>query len=245
MDFQKTIARTTKFSGIGLHSGVEVTIVLHPAAENSGVIFRRMDLSGTPEVKADVANVTQTMRATTLECGTAKVFTVEHLLAAFYICGVDNCLVEIDSVEPPVADGSARIFIEMIERVGLVTQTLERRYFIVKQPIAIEENGKFIALFPAERFRVSYSSFNNHPLLGFQYFDSGSEISRFNELFGAARTIGFSAELEMLKANGLARGGSLDNALVFTEDGTLNPMRYPDELARHKVLDIVGDMYVI
>jgi len=245
MDFQKTIARTTKFSGIGLHSGVEVTIVLHPAAENSGVIFRRMDLSGTPEVKADVANVTQTMRATTLECGTAKVFTVEHLLAAFYICGVDNCLVEIDSVEPPVADGSARIFIEMIERVGLVTQTLERRYFIVKQPIAIEENGKFIALFPAERFRVSYSSFNNHPLLGFQYFDSGSEISRFNELFGAARTIGFSAELEMLKANGLARGGSLDNALVFTEDGTLNPMRYPDELARHKVLDIVGDLFLL
>ncbi|MFA6074645.1 MAG: UDP-3-O-acyl-N-acetylglucosamine deacetylase [Negativicutes bacterium] len=245
MDFQKTIAHSIKYVGIGLHSGAEVTIILHPGAENTGVVFRRTDLPGFPEVKADIANVTQTMRATTLERGAAKVFTVEHLLAAFYICGVDNCLVEINSVEPPVADGSARVFIELIESVGVVAQRAKRRYFVIEQPLAIEADGKFIALFPGAGFRLSYSSYNKHPLLGFQYFDSGNEVSRFNELFGAARTIGFSAELAMLQANGLAKGGSLDNALVFTEDGTLNPMRYPDELARHKVLDIVGDLFLV
>ncbi|MEI6285654.1 MAG: UDP-3-O-acyl-N-acetylglucosamine deacetylase [Bacillota bacterium] len=244
MEFQKTIARSTEFSGVGLHSGVEVTIKLYPAIENSGVIFRRVDLPGMPEVKADIANVTQTMRATTLESGAAKVFTVEHLLAAFYFCDVDNCLVEINSVEPPVADGSARLFVEMIEQAGVVAQRALRSCFVINQPLAIEEDGKFIALFPFDGFRVSYSSYNKHPLLGFQYFDSGTDVSRFNELFGAARTIGFSAELKMLQANGLARGGSLDNALVFTEDGTLNPMRYPDELPRHKVLDIVGDLFL-
>lgn len=244
MKYQMTLANKIEYCGIGLHSGEQVKIVMYPAKENTGVVFRRTDLPGLPEVKADIANVTQTLRATTLECGSARVFTVEHLLAAFYICGVDNCLVDIDAVEPPICDGSARIFIELIAQCGIVEQKVAREYYVVNEPMAIEETGKFIAVFPDDQFRISYSSYNTHPLLGFQYFDSGYDVAEFSKLFGAARTIGFAAELEMLKANGLAKGGSLENALVFSSDGTLNPMRYPDELPRHKVLDITGDLFL-
>lgn len=243
MERQTTVASRVMYTGIGLHSGRDVTIALKPAPADSGIIFVRTDLAGLPRVAARAANVTNAMRATTLESGDAKVFTVEHLLAAFYAMDIDNCFVEISSVEPPVADGSSLPFLRLMESAGIVRQDeLRRPPIVVKETIAVRYPDKFIAILPYDGFRITFTSINPHPLLGVQFGDYEITPEVFARELAPARTIGFMHEVEALKAQGLALGGSLDNAVVYDDEKCLTPLRFPDELVRHKILDVIGDL---
>lgn len=242
MTCQTTIAKTVQYTGVGLHSGQDVSVTFIPAPEDAGIIFSRVDLPGKPRVRATAANVTNTLRATTLEEGQAKVFTVEHLLAAFSARGVDNCLVEITSAEPPVGDGSALPFLDLIEKAGVVRQDKPGRFIEIKQTLAVRQADKFIAVLPYDGFRISFTSVNPHPLLGVQFGDYEITPESFSREIAAARTIGFMHEVAALQAQGLALGGSLDNAVVYDDERALTPLRYADELVRHKILDVVGDL---
>jgi len=239
---QTTVRKTVTYTGIGLHSGRNVTITLNPAGVNTGIIFARTDLPGAPQVAAVAGNVTNAMRATTLESGQAKVFTVEHLLATFSAMGIDNCLVEINSVEPPVADGSALPFVRLIEEAGEEKQDGVRRCVRVSEAQTIRVDDKFITILPYDGLRITFTSINSHPMLGVQFGDY--EITReiFMREIAPARTIGFMNEVASLQAQGLALGGSLENVVVYDDEKVLTPLRFPDELVRHKILDIIGDL---
>ena len=243
MERQTTVASRVTSTGIGLHSGRDVTVALNPAPSGSGIVFMRTDLPGSPQVAAYAGNVTNTMRATTLEQGEAKVFTVEHLLAALHALGVDNCLIEISSVEPPVGDGSSLPFTTLIEAAGVRQLTeLRRPPVVVKETLMVRYPDKFITILPYDGFRITFTSINPHPLLGVQFGDYEITPDVFARELAPARTIGFMHEVEALKAQGLALGGSLDNAVVYDDDKCLTPLRFPDELVRHKILDVIGDL---
>jgi UDP-3-O-[3-hydroxymyristoyl] N-acetylglucosamine deacetylase len=245
MQRQTTLASVTQFSGTGLHSGRSVSITLRPAAAGTGIVFVRTDLPNSPEVKACTANVTGTMRATTLEHGAAKVFTVEHLLAAFAALGLDNCRVEIDAVEPPVADGSSLPFVRLIQQAGLIEQDAPVNTLVVNETVAVRLPDKFIAIMPYDGFRITFTSVNPHPMLGVQFGDYELTPAVFETEIAPARTIGFLHEVEALKAQGLALGGTLENAIVYDHEKALTPLRFTDELVRHKILDIIGDLALV
>ncbi|CQR70587.1 UDP-3-O-[3-hydroxymyristoyl] N-acetylglucosamine deacetylase [Sporomusa ovata DSM 2662] len=243
MDRQTTVASRVTYTGIGLHSGRDVTIALNPAPAGSGIEFARTDLTGIPRVAAKAINVTNTLRATTLEAGEARVFTVEHLLAAFAAMGIDNCLVEISSVEPPAADGSSLLFLKLFETAGIkVLSELRRPPIIIKQAITVRYPEKFITILPYDGFRITFTSINPHPLLGVQFGDYEITPEVFARELAPARTIGFMHEVEALKAQGLALGGSLDNVVVYDDENCLTQLRFSDELVRHKILDVIGDL---
>lgn len=242
MQHQTTIGRAVTYTGIGLHSGRDVTITLNPAPTDTGIVFARVDLPGAPQVAATAGNVTAAMRATTLETGLAKVFTVEHLLAAFAAMQVDNCRVAIDSVEPPVADGSSLPFVELIRQAGLASQPALRKFIRVNTAQLVRHEDRFIAILPYDGFRISFTSVNPHPLLGVQFGDYEIQPDAFIREIAPARTIGFMHEVEALKAQGLALGGSLENAVVYDDKTVLTPLRFADELVRHKILDVIGDL---
>ena len=242
MQHQTTIGRVVAYTGIGLHSGRDVTITLNPAPEDTGIVFARVDLPGAPQVAAKAGNVTAAMRATTLESGLAKVFTVEHLLAAFAAMRIDNCLVSIDSLEPPVADGSSMPFVGLLREAGCAVQAALRKIIQVKTAQMVRGEDRFIAILPYDGFRITFTSVNPHPLLGVQFGDYEIDPDTFIQEIAPARTIGFMHEVEALKAQGLALGGSLENAVVYDEKTVLTPLRFADELVRHKILDVIGDL---
>lgn len=242
MQYQKTLARSISYTGIGLHSGKDVTITLRPAEENTGIVFERVDLPTRPCVRATAQNVTNTMRATTLEDGEAKVFTVEHLMAAFHVMGVTNCHVEISSPEPPVADGSAKQFIALIEEAGIRTQEAEQSVCVIERAITVREADKFITVIPYDGFRVSFTSVNPHPCIGVQYGDYEITPEEFKREVASARTIAFADEIEALQKMGLGLGGSEENVVIYDKGRAVNPLYYEDELVRHKILDVVGDL---
>lgn len=242
---QTTLARPVSYSGIGLHAANEVHMVLRPAPADTGIVFVRTDLAGNPSVPAQLAYVTNTMRATTLEQGEAKVFTVEHLLSALQGMAVDNCIVEMDSVEPPVADGSSLTFVRLIEQAGIQKLDMPRRVLTVHRQHLVQEEDKFIAILPYDGFRITFTSINPHPLLGVQFSDT--EITKDNYIrdIAFARTIAFTKELAMLKKLGLGKGGTLENTIVYDDTTCLSVLRSDDELVRHKVLDVIGDMALL
>ena len=242
---QTTLARPVSYSGIGLHAANEVHMVLRPAPADTGIVFVRTDLAGNPSVPAQLAYVTNTMRATTLEQGEAKVFTVEHLLSALQGMAVDNCIVEMDSDEPPVADGSSLTFVRLIEQAGIQKLDMPRRVLTVRRQHLVQEEDKFIAILPYDGFRITFTSINPHPLLGVQFSDT--EITKDNYIrdIAFARTIAFTKELAMLKKLGLGKGGTLENTIVYDDTTCLSVLRSDDELVRHKVLDVIGDMALL
>ena len=242
MQYQKTLARPISYTGIGLHSGKDVTITLHPAKEQTGIVFKRVDLPSQPTVRAAANNVTNTMRATTLEDGEAKVFTVEHLMAAFHAMGVTNCLVEITSPEPPVADGGAKLFIELIEKAGIEEQEAKQKVHVIDKPFTVRDGDKFITVIPYDGFRVSFTSINPHPYIGIQYGDYEITPEEFKREIANARTIAFAHEIEALQKMGLGLGGSIENVVIYDKEQALNPLHFADELVRHKILDVVGDL---
>ena len=245
MSYQTTLAGPVIYTDIGLHSGQPVSLELKPAAADSGIVFCRVDLAEKPTVKAEANNVTSTMRATTLESGQAKVFTVEHLMAALYVLGVDNCLVEMSSAEAPVGDGSALPFVRLIEQVGLVELAEPRTILAVDKVVEVSDNGRSIRIEPYDGLKISFTSCNEHPLLGQQFAEYEVSPDVFVRDIAPARTIGFMHEVNALKAQGLALGGSLENTLVYDETTHLNAPRFSDELVRHKILDVLGDLALL
>jgi len=246
---QKTIKKEITFSGVGLHTGRNVMMKLVPAEADKGVKFIRTDLPGSPSIKADGANVVNTNYATTLGVGGVTVSTVEHILAALYGLGVDNVDVEVFGSEIPILDGSAGEFIRKIEATGLKSLMAPRKYLVVKRPIKVSEGDKYLMLLPSDEpgLRIDYSIDFNHTLLSKQTFSRQCTKEVFIEEIGNARTFGFLSDIEMLRANGLAMGGSLSNAVVVGESDILNEdgLRYPDEFVRHKALDLIGDLALV
>ena len=242
---QTTLAKSVSHSGIGLHAAEEGHMGLCPAPANTGIVFIRTDLPGRPSVKAHLSNVTNTMRATTLEDGEAKVFTVEHVLSALNGLQIDNCIIEMDSAEPPVADGSSLNFVELIEQAGVKELDEARRELVVRRQHLVQEDDKFIAIVPYDGFRITFTSINPHPLLGVQFFDAEITKESYVKEIAYARTIAFTEELEMMKQLGLGKGGTLENVVVYDKEECLSVPRVDDELVRHKVLDIIGDMAMI
>jgi UDP-3-O-[3-hydroxymyristoyl] N-acetylglucosamine deacetylase len=242
---QHTIAKSVSFSGNGLHSGLPVEMTLVPAAAGTGIVFCRTDLAGKPQVAARPDFVTDTNRATTLTCGEARVFTVEHVLSALYAMEIDNCIIEMDSPEPPVADGGAKTFVDMILEAGIRDLETEADILTLPHSIAAYEGQKFIAALPYDGLRITYTSMNPHPMLGTQVLDIEINPETYRAEIAAARTIGFTWELEAMRKMGLGKGGTLENAIVYSETGCLSKLHWQDELVRHKILDILGDISLV
>jgi UDP-3-O-[3-hydroxymyristoyl] N-acetylglucosamine deacetylase len=245
MTQQRTLRRTISCAGIGLHSGKKVALSLKPAAAGSGIRFRRADLGGQ-EVPATIDHVGGINHATGLMRDTVRVDTVEHLLAAFVSLGVDNAVVELSSPEVPIMDGSAAPFIYLIQEAGIKPLSSPRRYLKVLRPIALSRGDKRIALYPSDHFKVTYSIAFDHPMLRHQSRTIRLTEESFIEEIAPARTFGFLDEVEMMRQQGLALGGSLENAIVIGDTGVLNnALRFDDEFVRHKILDVIGDMALV
>ena len=242
---QRTLARSISYQGIGLHAALEVHMVLHPAPVDTGIVFVRTDMETHPSVKANLSYVTNTMRATTLEDGEAKVFTVEHLLSALYGLQIDNCIIEMDSPEPPVGDGSSLVFVQLLREAGVQIQEANKKELIIQQQHRIEEEDKFAAIIPYNGYRITFISINPHPLLGVQFFDFEITEESYVKEVAFARTVAFTKALEMLRQLGLGKGGTLENAVVYDETSCLSTLRSADELVRHKVLDMIGDLALL
>ena len=244
MPRQRTLGNKVSCCGVGLHSGKEVQLELKPAEVDSGIIFLRTDLPTRPEIHATAANVTATLRATTLEENGTKVFTIEHLMSALNACRIDNCTVEISAEEPPVLNGNSIDFFNMIQAAGVVEQDRERKIIRLEKIYRVdgEEGKRFVMALPYDGFRVSFVSVNPHPLIGIQYADFEITEKIYATEIAPARTIAYEKEIDDLRKMGLGLGGTIENVIVYNDAGWLNELKYPDELVRHKILDVIGDL---
>lgn len=244
MQKQRTLKTEVSYTGIGLHSGREVHAVLKPAPVDTGIVFVRTDLPEKPQIHAKAQNVTSTLRATTVEENGQKVFTIEHLMSAFHAHRIDNAYVELDSEEPPVADGASLVFFELMVKAGIVEQEKERREIVIDKVYRIddEKTGRFVMVVPYDGFRVSFTSLNPHKLIGVQYEDFHVDEDTYHKEIAPARTIAYEKEIHALREMGLGLGGSLENVIVYNDEGWLNPLHFEDELVRHKILDVIGDL---
>ncbi|NDU80258.1 MAG: UDP-3-O-acyl-N-acetylglucosamine deacetylase [Ferrovum sp.] len=249
MLLQRTLAQKIQTTGIGLHSGLKVDLVIHPAGGGHGVVFVRTDLPGSPRIPAQATLVTDTKMCTVLEDGGAKVGTVEHLMSALSGLGIDNVLIEVSAPEVPIMDGSSGPFIYLLQSAGIVEQDVPKRYIEILSPIDVVEGEKWARFEPHYGFKITYEGQFKHPVfermssavtMDFATTSYVKEVSR-------ARTFGFTRDVEMLRNQGLALGGSLDNAIVMDDYRVLNleGLRYPDEFLRHKILDALGDLYLL
>lgn len=239
---QTTIGKPVETSGVGLHTGCHVSLRILPAPAGTGIVFRRTDLQGF-EIEATRNHVSRVVLATTLMKRGVMLSTVEHLLSALYGLGVDNAYLDIDSLEVPILDGSARPFVEMIREAGIKELEAPRIYLQVIRPVAIERGDKFIRIEPWPRFTIEYAIDFPHPVIGRQQLELDITPEVYGRELSFARTFGFHAEVEELLQAGLIRGGSLENAVVLDENGVMSgALRAPDEFVRHKVLDLIGDI---
>jgi len=272
MEYQSTIEREVSITGKGLHSGKEVTLVLKSAPENHGIVFQRVDIPDKPVVEARIDKVCETSHSTTIGNGTVMVRTVEHLMAALAAFSIDNLLIEIDAEETPILEGSAKRYVELLQKAGKIQQKAEREYIIIEREVQFlkNESGISITAYPCDHFEVEV-----HVDYGTEVLSKQSaritDLQQFYPEIYDSRTFVFLHELQFLIANNLVKGGDLDNAVVFvaqkpeqqvldqlaiffnkqdidiTENGTLNhnPLKYPNEPARHKLLDLIGDLYLL
>jgi UDP-3-O-[3-hydroxymyristoyl] N-acetylglucosamine deacetylase len=240
--FQTTILRSSTAEGVGLHTGVFGHIRLNPAPADTGIVFRRIDLDNFP-IEAQGHNVARVSYATSLMKQGVLLSTTEHILAAIYSCGIDNVFIDIDSIEIPILDGSAEPFMQMLEHSGIRKLRRKRRYLKVLQPLEVVEGDRRIGIYPADEFHVRCYVDFPHPLVGQQEVEMVVNPETFRHLLARARTFCFERDIEPLRSMGLIRGGSLENAIVLTNDGVMNgPLRFPDEFGRHKALDLIGDL---
>lgn len=247
MEKQNTLKKPVSYSGIALHTGARAKLSFRPAPENTGIVFKRVDLPGKPEVKAAAANVVDVKRGTTIAAGNAKVFTVEHVLAALHAAGIDNVCVEMDGFEPPIADGSALPYKDMIEESGIQEQNAEAPYWTTEVPIIVEEGDSKMVILPYDKLKITCMVSYGATPLDTQYFSDVITKDFFASEVAPARTFCLYKELEQLLALGLVKGGSLDSAVVLHNEAIIckEGLRYKNELVRHKVLDIIGDMYLV
>ncbi|MBU4287631.1 MAG: UDP-3-O-acyl-N-acetylglucosamine deacetylase [Proteobacteria bacterium] len=244
---QRTISKPVSFSGVGVHSGKKVNLTIKPAPINHGIKFVRTDLTDKPSVSAHFNMVVDTSLATVIGYDGFIVSTIEHLMASFAGFSIDNAIVEIDAYEVPIMDGSAGPFISYIKTAGIEEQLGQRYFFVVKEPIELEENGKFVGVYPASKFKITCTIYYDHPLIGEQSYSIDVSDQVFEKEICRARTFGFIQEIEYLKKYGFARGGSLDNVIALNEKDILNKdgLRFPDEFVRHKILDCIGDFSLL
>lgn len=243
---QHTLAHPVERKGIGLHSGITSTVRLLPGEAGQGRYFVRTDLPGAPAVPARVDRVSQTTLSTELTQGDASVRTVEHLLAALSGMGIDNVRIEIDGPEVPLLDGSAQEWVSAIAQAGAVAQTASRSLVSVEAPIWIHQGDAFVAALPAATPRLTYGIDFELPAIGNQWYSWSPQHESFAEAIAPARTFGLSHQIDHLRQSGLIKGGSLENALVCSEDGWINPpLRFSNEPVRHKLLDLIGDLSLL
>jgi UDP-3-O-[3-hydroxymyristoyl] N-acetylglucosamine deacetylase len=246
MIWQKTLNRSLSFTGVGLHGGKPVTFTINPAPANRGIRFVRADLAESPEIRAHYTKVVDTTRATTLGEGPATLSTVEHLLAALLGLGVDNALVQVGGPELPIMDGSAAPFVKELMAAGLRSLPWPRTFCVIRHPLELRKGNQWMRLTPGEP-RITCSIDFPHPLIRHQRYSVSLGADSFRREISPARTFGFLKEVEFLKSQGLARGGSLDNAVVLDDSQVLNPggFRFPEECVRHKILDALGDLALL
>jgi len=245
--YQRTLSKNVCFSGIGLHSGKKVNLTLKPAPINYGIKFVRKDLPDNPTIPARFNCVVDTSLATVIGSEGVIVSTIEHLMACFAGLSIDNVVVELNSYEVPVMDGSAGPFTRMIMQAGIQEQAAPRHFFVLKEPIELEQDGKFVGAYPDTTFKITCNIDFEHPLIQQQSCSIEVEDQIFEREISSARTFGFLHEVEYMKRYGLARGGSLDNAVVIDENEILNDdgLRFRDEFVRHKLLDCIGDFSLL
>jgi UDP-3-O-[3-hydroxymyristoyl] N-acetylglucosamine deacetylase len=242
---QTTIKKVVKIQGIGLHTGEKVNIILKPAPEDTGVLFKRIDLKNSPTIKADIKYVVPTSNYTLLKKGKIEILTCEHLLSAIFGMEIDNIVIEIDNREVPILDGSSLEFVNLLKKAGRIFQKKLKKFFKIKKSIFISNRNKYIIVLPSEKFRITYFLFHPHPKIGEQI--SSLEINRKNfiEKISPSRTFSTYSEAIFLKKTGLIKGGSLQNAVLITKKGYSSPLRNPQEFALHKILDIIGDISLL
>ena len=246
---QRTLKNTIRATGVGLHSGQKVYMTLRPAAPNTGIVFRRTDLPEPVDIEARAENVGDTMLGTTLVNGDVKVSTVEHLLSAFAGLGVDNAFVEVSAAEVPIMDGSAGPFVFLLQSAGIEEQTLPKRFVRIRKSIEVRDGDKWARFDPFNGFKVNFEIEFDHPIFRrlSQRASMDFSTSSFLREVSRARTFGFMRDLEKLRAHNLALGGTLDNAIVLDDFKVLNEdgLRYEDEFVKHKILDAIGDLYLL
>lgn len=247
MILQRTVKASVEITGVGLHSGVDITLRIRPAVADTGIIFHRREGDRIVAIKATPENVVDTRLATVLGRDGLSVSTVEHFLAALAACGIDNLHVDINGPEIPILDGSATPFIKLIESAGIEGLAASRRFIAIRKPISLIEGEKRISIIPSRFFRITFDIAFEHKAIALQQYSMKFSTESFQKDIAPARTFGFLHEVEYLKANGLARGGSLKNAVVIDDNGVMNPegLRYQDEFVRHKILDAFGDFSLL
>jgi UDP-3-O-[3-hydroxymyristoyl] N-acetylglucosamine deacetylase/3-hydroxyacyl-[acyl-carrier-protein] dehydratase len=247
---QATLAKEVSFSGVGLHSGAETTLVFKPAPPNSGIKFIRTDLASRPVIEANISNAVPSgdySRRTVLGCGDVTISTVEHVLAAVSGLGIDNLTIELDTGEPAEPDGSSAPFVKVLKQAGITPQDAQRKYLEVKSPVSLAENGVQMVALPYDGLRISFTAHYDHPLIGTQYASFDISKGVFESQIAPARTFSLLKDVEDLRSRGLIKGGSLENSIVIGNHKIMNqePLRFPDEFVRHKVLDLMGDLCLL
>jgi len=242
---EQTIRSAAQCSGIGLHSGAPVNLRILPAPAGTGIVFRRTDLDGF-EVEAVGRNVARVSYATSLMKKGVLISTTEHLLSAFVGMGIDNAIVELDNLELPILDGSARPFVELVRRAGVRKQRRPRTYLRILRALEMRDGNKFIGIYPSDRYSVSYTINFPHPQIGRETLEIELTNGNYVANIAPARTFGFLHEADAMRQQGLIRGASNQNAIVLTRDGVMNPpLRFDDEFVRHKILDLIGDLALV
>lgn len=250
---QRTLKSLISASGVGLHGGLKVNMVLRPAAPNTGIVFHRVDLQKPASIAASALSIGDTRMCSCIECdtpdGQVKIGTVEHLMAAFSGMGIDNAYVDLDAAEVPILDGSAAPFVFLIQSAGIEEQNAPKRFIRITRPIEVREGDKWARFDPYDGYKLSFSIVFDHPAISKSAQQAEFDFARHSFLreIARARTFGFTQEVEWLRSNGLALGGGLENAIVLDEFRVLNAdgLRYGDEFVKHKVLDAIGDLYLL
>ena len=239
---QRTIKSEFSYTGIGLHTGQDVTIRCKPMPVDYGIRFKRIDFKQPDELEALVDNVISTKRCTTIGNNEWQINTIEHLMSALNGFNIDNLLIEIDANEPPVTDGSAKVFCDLLREAGIKKQDKKKFIYQIKEPLYVREDAQYLIVLPADEFKVSYTFVSNRDGLNDQFAEFIDETDDYYQSIALARTFGFASEIEALQEAGLGLGGSLENVVLVENDGPINQLRFENELARHKILDIMGDM---
>ena len=246
---QRTLKNVIRATGVGLHTGDKVYMTLRPAAPNTGIVFRRTDLDPPVDIRARQDNVGDTRLSTTLVDGDVRVSTVEHLLSAMAGLGIDNAYVDLSAPEVPIMDGSAGPFVFLLQSAGIEEQNVAKRFIRIKKPVKVQEGDKWASFEPFEGFKVGFSIDFNHPIISQRTSRAEIDFSTtsFVKEVSRARTFGFMRDIEMLREHNLALGGSMDNAVVLDDYRVLNEdgLRYEDEFVKHKILDAIGDLYLL
>lgn len=241
---QNTIKKEVDIRGVGLHGGKKVRLNFLPAPPDTGIILKRVDIKNKPQIKAVVDNVIDTERSTTIGKDNFKIMTIEHLMAALRAFNIDNIIIEIDNKELPALDGSAGPFIDVLNKAEIKEQNRDIKIIKIKKSFYIKNEDSYLGVFPAEKFKINYLLKYEHPVIGTEYFEYTFDKKSFIKKIVPARTFGFASEIKKLKSNGLALGGSLENAILIKEGSVVNELRFEDEFVRHKILDLIGDLYL-